>query len=136
MIDEYTVQKIARVCHEANRGWCLAHNDQSQPTWDTAPDWQRSSALDGVLFHLANPDAGPEASHENWLRLKIQQGWRYGPVKDELTKTHPCCVPFHELPPEQQAKDRLFRAIVHALAPRLPSEGDCKAAQETEEAHG
>lgn len=28
---------------------------------------------------------------------------------------HPCMVPFAELPKEQQAKDFLFRAVVHAL---------------------
>jgi hypothetical protein len=36
-------------------------------------------------------------------------------VKDAELKTHPCLVPFEELPKFQQQKDRLFRAIVKAL---------------------
>jgi hypothetical protein len=70
-----------------------------------------------VKFHLTNPDAGPAASHESWLAEKEATGWKYGPVKDADKKEHPCFVPYNELPPAQQSKDYLFRAIVHGLAP-------------------
>ena len=113
MID---VEKIAKVCHEANRGWCEAHDDITQVSWEEAPAWQRESAVSGVRFVLESPNAGDSAQHENWSRDKIAAGWVYGPVKDATAKTHPCLVPFAQLPPEQQAKDRLFRAIVLALA--------------------
>lgn len=108
--------RIARVCHEINREYCRALGDDSQPAWEEAPDWQVQSAIEGVAFHLANPDAGPEASHANWLETKRAGGWEWGEVKDPEQKTHPCMVPFDELPPEQRAKDFLFRATVHALA--------------------
>jgi len=35
--------------------------------------------------------------------------------KNGNEKEHPCIVPFSELPKEQQAKDYLARAVVHAL---------------------
>lgn len=110
------LEAIARVAHEANRAWCLATGDTSQPSWDEAPARQKTSAINGVSFHIFNPTAGPEASHENWMREKIAEGWHVGPVKDPEAKLHPCLVPFSDLPLEQQAKDRLFRAVVHALA--------------------
>ena len=66
-------------------------------------------------MHLTNPDAGPQASHESWMAQKIAEGWVYGEVKDPERKTHHCIVPFADLPREQQAKDYLFRAVVHAL---------------------
>lgn len=106
---------IARVCHEANRAYCQALGDNSQPTWEDAPQWQRDSAVAGVRFHLANPQAGPEASHESWLAQKEADGWVFGEQKDPEAKTHPCMVPFNELPPEQQAKDFIFRSIVHSM---------------------
>jgi RyR domain-containing protein len=109
------VSDIARVCHESNRAYCLALGDASQKPWDDAPEWQRASAIKGVEFHLANPEAGDSASHDSWLAEKKANGWAYGPVKDEEAKTHPCYVPFDELPVEQQRKDTLFRSIVHAL---------------------
>lgn len=104
----------AITAHEVNRVWCERLGDTSQPTWDDAPQWQRDSALAGVAFHVANPDAGDSASHDNWSRDKIADGWTFGEVKDPEAKTHPCLVPFDQLPADQQFKDRLFRTIVHA----------------------
>jgi len=109
------IEAIARVCHEANRAWCEANNDYSQKPWDEAEEWQRNSALAGVRFARANPDARDSAQHDAWSRDKIRDGWTYGAVKDASAKTHPCLVPFGELPHFQQAKDRLFKAIVGAL---------------------
>jgi hypothetical protein len=109
------IERIAAVTHEANRAWCAAHGDFSQPSWEMAPEWQKKSAIAGVEFHIANPHASASASHDEWFRHKEAEGWTYGAVKDPDLKEHPCMVPFEELPPQQQAKDRLFRAIVHAL---------------------
>lgn len=108
-------EEIARVCHEVNRAYCQALGDFSQPKWEDAPDWQKQSALNGVDLHLANPTAGPQASHESWMKEKLDAGWVYGPVKDPDTKQHPCLVLFRDLPVEQQAKDFIFRSVVHAL---------------------
>lgn len=110
---------IAQVCHEANRALCMTQGDMSQPPWTDAPEWQKESALNGVQFHYEHPDAKPEHSHENWLAEKLAAGWKYGPVKDPDKLEHPCCVPFEELPYPQQAKDRLFIAICHALIPGI-----------------
>jgi hypothetical protein len=112
-----SVLDIAGVCHEANRALCKRLGDNSQPRWEEAPPWQRDSAIDGVRFHLATPDATPDASHENWLKMKIAEGWQYGPVKDPAKKEHPCCVPYEQLPIEQRAKDYLFKGVMEALRP-------------------
>lgn len=109
-----TNEDIARICHEANRSWCELNGDTSQPRWEEAPLWQKDSAIAGVAFHRCNPDAGDDASHNEWMQHKLAEGWVYGPVKDPEAKTHPCLVPFEELPHAQQFKDRLFRTIVHA----------------------
>lgn len=108
------LDRIARVCHEVNRAYCQALGDDSQPTWENAPQWQRESARMGVDLHLSG-DFGPEASHIGWMKQKLEDGWTYGPVKDPEAKQHPCMVPFADLPREQQAKDFIFRAVVHAL---------------------
>lgn len=110
------VEDITRVCHEVNRAYCQSLGDNSQPSWENAPDWQKSSAIKGVRLHLGKPEAGPEASHIAWLTDKVDNGWVYGPVKDPIKKTHPCLVAFANLPVQQQAKDFIFRAIVHALS--------------------
>lgn len=110
------IEKIARACHEVNKAYCEALGDTSQPSWEDAPEWQRDSAINGVVFHLENPDAGPDESHKNWVAEKLADGWRRGDEKDPERKLHPCMVPFVDLPVEQRAKDFIFRTLVHVLA--------------------
>ena len=108
-------EQIARVAHEVNRAYCEGLGDKSQPVWEDAPDWQKTSAINGVNFHLANPNAGPDHSHIEWLKEKTVTGWKFGPVKDAEKKEHPCFMPYDQLPADQRAKDYLFRGVVHAL---------------------
>jgi hypothetical protein len=110
-----TIEQMASVAHEVNRAYCQALGDHTQPAWADAPDWQRSSAINGVMLHAANPEAGPQASHEAWMAEKVATGWRYGETKDPAAQLHPCMVPFEQLPTEQQAKDFIFRGVVLAL---------------------
>lgn len=116
---EKSVEQIAIICHEANRAYCKTIGDDSQKSWEDAPQWQRDSAIKGVKFHLAEHAKGnrvpPQSSHESWLEEKRADGWKVGPVKDVDKKEHPCFVPFDELPIEQRMKDYLFGAIVKAF---------------------
>lgn len=114
---------VARICHQVNKAYCESLGDKSQVDWEQAPAWQHKSALLGVTLHLEHPDAGPAASHASWLAEKKADGWKYGAHKDVENKLHPCFCPFDELPREQQAKDFIFRAVVHAVATAVPIEG-------------
>lgn len=107
--------QIAKVCHEANKSFCEAHGDYSQDNWELAPEWQKKSAQLGVEFRIKNPDGKVSAQHEAWMKQKIEEGWVYGEIKAVEKKTHPCIVPFDQLPEFQQKKDKLFVAIVDAL---------------------
>ena len=111
-----SIEEIAKVCHEVNRGYCKVLGDDSQLPWDEAPQWAKTSAINGVRFHLDNPNAGPSGSHENWLKEKEKEGWKYGEIKDPEKKEHPCFVPYDQLPKEQQAKDYIFTSIVKTLS--------------------
>jgi hypothetical protein len=112
-----TATDIARICHAANAELCSINEDWSQQPWGEAPKWARDSAIDGVALHLTHPETTPEESHSAWMRAKLATGWSYGPEKNPDLKTHPCMVPYDQLPPEQRAKDHLFKAVVQALAP-------------------
>ena len=112
-----TVEDIAKVCHETNKAWCEVNGDSSQKSWGSAEQWQRDSAIKGVEFSIANPNAPDSAQHDEWMRDKINDGWRYGPIKDPAAKLHPCIVQFDQLPVFQQKKDALFQAIVKTLKP-------------------
>lgn len=113
----YIVEACARAAHEANRAYCLALGDHSQPVWDEAPEWQKSSARNGVAGALAGNT--PEQSHESWCREKLAAGWAWGPVKDPEKKEHPCMLPYNDLPLAQRAKDDIFVSVVRAVAAAL-----------------
>jgi len=117
----FTIEDIARVCHETNRAFCEVIGDLSQPSWADAPEWQRQSATTGVHYHLNHPDSQASDSHESWMAEKVAAGWVYGLAKDATAKTHPCIVPYTDLPAQQQVKDALFLGVVRSME-RLLSE--------------
>jgi hypothetical protein len=58
-----------------------------------------------------------QMEHRRWMEEKLKGGWQYGPVKDPVKKTHPCLVPWEELPEDEREKDRqAVRAIPGLLA--------------------
>ena len=44
--------------------------------------------------------------HEVWAQSRIEQGWTYGNERSDALKTHPCLVPYEELPEVEKAYDR------------------------------
>ena len=44
--------------------------------------------------------------HEVWAETRIKQGWTYGEQRNDELKTHPCLVPYEELPEEEKVYDR------------------------------
>lgn len=109
------IKAIARIAHEANKAYCESIGDYTQKHWDDADEWQRQSAINGVKALIDDATITPEILHEKWCFEKIENGWVYGKSKDVKLKTHPCLVPYNQLPNEQQIKDYLFLAIVNAL---------------------
>jgi hypothetical protein len=112
-----TIEQIAEVCHEANRGYQSAFYDFGIPvarSWDDIDDEFRDSVRQGVKgIQEGNT---PEESHQGWIDFKVAHGWKYGLLKNEVLKEHPCLVPYDELPEDQRRKDDLFQAIVKVLS--------------------
>ena len=44
--------------------------------------------------------------HDVWAETRIKQGWTYGEQRNDTLKTHPCLVPYKELPDEEKVYDR------------------------------
>lgn len=112
-------ERIASVCHAANKAYCECIGDLSQKPWSETPVEIRNSVISGVEKLIDDPSLTPEEMHQNWVRYKLAEGWSYG-RKDIEKKQHPNLVPFSELPKDEQVKDHLFVAIVRVLA-NLPA---------------
>lgn len=107
---------IAMACHAINMAYCASLGDNTLKPWGEMPKEHHDSLVAGVKMHLANPDVTPEDAHNSWATAKLAAGWVHGEVKDMAAKTHPCLLPYDQLPPEQRSKDFIFRAAVHAIA--------------------
>lgn len=123
MADEtmLTLDKVELICaeaaHEMNRIYCAALGDGSQVAWKDAPEWQRISALKGVVGVFSGNS--PEKSHEGWLAEKKANGWKYGPVKDVKAKEHPCFVPYDQLSAADRQKDSIYVSTVRTMSEAL-----------------
>jgi len=115
----YSYEDVAKICHEANKAYCETIGDNSQPSWEDAPQWQKDSAIEGVRFHSLNEYTTPADSHKSWLKQKEEEGWKYGEIKDPEKKEHPCFTAYENLPKSQQIKDYIFKGIVDAYKTAL-----------------
>lgn len=117
---------IATIAHGINLAYSASLGDHSHSPWEETPEELKKSIEYGVKMHLENPETTPEQSHESWLAQKEIDGWVYGEVKDLENKTHPCILPYDQLPAEQKTKDYLFKAVVTLLRD-LPDPDDVSA---------
>ena len=60
--------------------------------------------LSNELLQLAERMA--ENVHDVWAKTRIDQGWTYGPMRDDANKKHPCLIPYDQLPEEEKVYDR------------------------------
>jgi ryanodine receptor 2 len=44
--------------------------------------------------------------HEVWAETRIKQGWKYGEQRNDELRTHPCLVPYEDLPEVEKEYDR------------------------------
>ncbi|MBR6022153.1 MAG: Ryanodine receptor Ryr [Kiritimatiellae bacterium] len=51
-------------------------------------------------------EALAENVHDTWARARLDAGWTWGPVRDDAAKTHPCLVPYADLPESEKDYDR------------------------------
>ena len=44
--------------------------------------------------------------HDVWAQGRLDEGWTYGPVRDDALKHHPCLVDYDDLPDSEREYDR------------------------------
>lgn len=75
-----------------------------KPTYIPKPaqtdDIVLSEELNGLVEAMA------KNVHDVWAESRISQGWTYGPERNDALKTHPCLVPYEDLPEVEKAYDR------------------------------
>lgn len=78
----------------------------SKITLETIAD----QSFDIILEDLAR------AVHNRWMAGRIDQGWQYGPTRDDEKKDHPGIVPYEKLSePEKEVDRQTVRATLTYL---------------------
>ena len=93
---------LAEIMH---LGWVGFQIAAGQPYNEIPSEDQLKSLHDAIKNREGKTKLSPEEEHDNWMRFKLADGWKYGKVKDETAKTHPDILPFEELPEIEQRKD-------------------------------
>lgn len=109
------IEFISRIRH---LGWICYQIAANQPYNEEPNEDQLKSLINGVKFALSNPYMTPEENHENWMKMKYSQDWKYGKIKDFKKKTHPDLVPFDDLSKIEQKKD-IMDNLMNRLANKL-----------------
>ncbi len=112
------MNKIDFIANIRHIGWVAYQIAAGQPYNEQINQDQYESLVDGIKFALENPNITPEENHNNWMEMKIKQGWIYGNVKDFEKKTHPDLVSFDELPDIEKRKD-IADSTSHKMALEL-----------------
>lgn len=73
-------------------------------TYTPQPVDTRDVVLPEELNQLAEQMA--KNVHDIWAETRISQHWTYGPKRNDAEKTHPCLIPYEELPEEEKVYDR------------------------------
>lgn len=61
---------------------------------------QLSDELNGLVEAMA------KNVHDVWAQSRMEQGWTYGPERNDALKHHPCLVAYEDLPEVEKAYDR------------------------------
>ena len=75
-----------------------------KPTYIPKPAQTDNVVLSAELNDLV--EAMAKNVHDVWAESRISQGWTYGPERNDALKTHPCLVPYEDLPEVEKAYDR------------------------------
>lgn len=73
--------------------------------------------LDEDLEELT--EAIAENAHDIWARARMDEGWTYGPVRNDELKQHPDLVPYSQLPDSEKEYDRIMAMNTLRLVRRL-----------------
>jgi ryanodine receptor 2 len=47
-----------------------------------------------------------KSNHDTWAMHRFEEGWSYGPNRDDISKKNPCLVPYDDLPEIEKEYDR------------------------------
>lgn len=111
----FTIREIAYLLHTITSVFDRPDGSVVM-TWAELPEEKKVLAQTAVLVIwmrlTAGEDLTPQEAHRIWMIGKLNNGWTHGKEFCDEKKTHPCIVPFEELPPIERLKDELWITLI------------------------
>lgn len=76
----------------------------SDKTYTPTPIDTTDVKLDDELTKLVEQLA--RNVHDNWAQSRLNEGWTYGPERNDTLKQHPCLIDYDDLPEIEKDYDR------------------------------
>jgi len=106
--------QIAKTCHEVHNVLC-ANNDMQVIPWEEKSTEHHAVVVNSVEKILSGEVESPEESHSNFVHMKEEFGWEYGPKYSTKNKTNPRLCDFEELESVERQKEEYFFAVVSSF---------------------
>jgi hypothetical protein len=137
-LDAWAEAIHADYCRQRLAAGDTSEANEALVAWENLPDRYRSnnygqardirSKLDRIdcvitqaptaapfAFTAAEVDQLSRWEHERWMRNRLDEGWTYGPVRDNTRKVHPDLVDYDQLTTAAKAKDEQFVRLIPGL---------------------
>lgn len=89
----------------------------NQSNYDPHPLNLEDVKIEPELLELQ--EAIAENAHEVWAKTRKDEGWSYGPKRDDAQKLHPDMLPYNLLPESEKEYDRLMAINTIKLVKKL-----------------
>lgn len=99
-IKDSNIKAASRIPEVLSHASLLVQPAKPEGGPDSLSDEEIEKAIEGHIETLA------EAEHDGWMEEKYQNGYVYGPQKDEKKRTHNLLIPYSALPDSEKQKDR------------------------------
>lgn len=101
--DTYPIKQFMDAWNDS-KNYLLTINNKEMKTYNPKPIDVSDVKLTDDLTELR--EAIAENAHEIWAVDRQEEGWTYGPKRDENKKETPCMVPYSQLPEKEKEYDR------------------------------
>lgn len=99
----YSIKQFTDAWNDS-KNYIITITPNNMKTYNPNPIDLSDVALPEDLKELR--EAIAENAHDIWAIDRQEEGWTYGPVRDENKKETPCMVPYSELPEKEKEYDR------------------------------
>lgn len=102
--DSYSLSQFANAWADSKNYLVTIKNNNDMKNYQPKPIDVSDVILEEDVTDLR--EAIAENAHDIWAIERMQQGWTYGPERNDELKQNPCMVPYSKLPESEKEYDR------------------------------